>query len=94
MNPSPTPVQGEPLRAGDAPAPPPADLVRFFERGGPDGRSVLERLRAALVADGASAELLVGDGRPDLHLLVVRGGGADPDVDAATRVWRFRRCAP
>jgi hypothetical protein len=91
MDPSPTRVPGDPGHAGDTP---PAELVRFFERGGPDGRAALMRLRGALVADGASVELLVGDDRPDLHLLVVRGGGADPDVDAATRVWRFRRCAP
>jgi hypothetical protein len=64
--------------------------VRFFERAGPEAPAVLERLGRALVAGGAQVELLVSDDRSDLWLLIARGGGTAPTVDAATRCWRFR----
>jgi hypothetical protein len=65
--------------------------VRFYERAGPDAPTTLERLGRALVAAGAEVELLVSDDRSDLWLLVARGGGPEPAIDAATRRWRFRR---
>jgi hypothetical protein len=64
--------------------------VRFFERAGPDTPATLERLARDLVAGGAEVELLVSDDRSDLWLLIARGGGPDPTIDAATRCWRFR----
>jgi hypothetical protein len=64
--------------------------VRFFERAGPDTPAALERLARDLVAGGAEVELLVSDDRSDLWLLIARGGGSEPAVDAATRCWRFR----
>ena len=65
-------------------------LVRFFERSGPDARAVLECLRRDLLAGGAQVELLASEDRDDLWLLVARGGGPEPSLDAATRRWRFR----
>ena len=64
--------------------------VRFFERAGPDARAALERLGRELVATGTGVELLASDERDDLWLLVARGGGAEPPLDAGTRCWRFR----
>jgi hypothetical protein len=73
----------------------PSDLgrgstVRFYERAGPDAPTALESLGRDLVAGGAQVELLVSDDRSDLWLLIARGGGTEPAVDAATRCWRFR----
>jgi len=68
----------------------PTEQVRFFERAGPDARVALQRLGRELRAGGAEVELLVGTDQPDRWLLAVRGGGAEPQLDAATRRWRFR----
>ncbi len=92
MAPSPSSVRSEP--GGDAAQPRSDATVRFFERAGDDAGAVFEELRTTLIAGGASVEWLVGSDRPDLQLLVVRGGGPDPDVDADTRCWRFRLRAP
>lgn len=71
----------------------PSAPVRFFERAGSDARAVLERLRLDLVAGGAEVELLVSEDQADLWLLVARGGGPEPALDAAVRRWRFRSVA-
>jgi hypothetical protein len=64
--------------------------VRFFERAGPGARAALERLGREVAVAGAGVELLESEQRADLWLLVARGGGAEPALDAATRCWRFR----
>jgi hypothetical protein len=69
------------------------DVVRFFERAGPDAPTFLERLARDLVEGGAQVELLVSDERSDLWLLIARGGGPEPAIDPATRCWRFRQPA-
>jgi hypothetical protein len=68
--------------------------VRFFERAGPDARAVLGRLGDDLAAAGVVSELLASDERDDLWLLIARGAGPEPALDADTRCWRFRTVDP